>query len=239
VTPFPRPLRRSQALYEQTYQALRTAILSGELSAGARLVETQLADMLQVSRTPIREAIRLLQRENLVMTDEAGALRVSVLSVSDAGYLYDCRLALEQVAVVEASRHASRAQLKAIDQAVQQAEKLKTPKSNQLSDYQMLMMDYQFHRLIAEGAGNPWLVSLLDQVFDKMALLRLRTLQHNRRVLEIRGEHRQIYQAIAEGDEAKAIAAVSDHLSASKTRVIYEVQQLEQDTNLAGIADSQ
>jgi len=233
LPPFPRPLRRSQSLYEQTYQALRTAILSGELAAGSRLVETQLAEMLDVSRTPIREAIRLLQRENLVMTDDGGALRVAVLSVDDAGYLYDCRLALEQVAVVEACRQANRVQLKAIDQAVQQAEKLKSPKANQFNEYQMLMMDYQFHRLIAEGSGNPWLVSLLDQVFDKMALLRLRTLQHNPRVLEIRSEHRQIYQAIVERDEAAAIAAVSSHLSASKIRVIHEIQKLEQDGSVA------
>lgn len=233
LPPFPSPLRRAQSLYEQTYQSLRTAILSGDLAAGSRLVETQLAEMLHVSRTPIREAIRLLQQENLVMTDEGGAVRVAVLSVDDAGYLYDCRLGLEQVAVVEACRRASPLQLNAIAEAVQQAETLKSSQTDQRKgqqvNYQMLMMDYQFHRLIAEAAGNPWLVSLLDQVFDKMALLRLRTLQHNPRVLEICGEHRYIYQAILDRDEARAIAAITTHLSASKIRVIREVQQLEQD----------
>jgi DNA-binding GntR family transcriptional regulator len=60
-----RAIRRTQSLHEQTYQALRTAILSGELVAGERLIETQLADMLNVSRTPVREALCELQRENL------------------------------------------------------------------------------------------------------------------------------------------------------------------------------
>lgn len=233
MPPFPSPIRRAQSLYEQTYQSLRTAILSGALAAGSRLVETQLAEMLHVSRTPIREAIRLLQQENLVMTDEGGALRVAVLSVDDAGYLYDCRLGLEQIAVVEACRHANRVQLSAIAEAVQQAETLKQTQMGQRKgqqvNYQMLMMDYQFHRLIAEAAGNPWLVSLLDQVFDKMALLRLRTLQHNPRVLEICGEHRYIYQAILDQNETTAIAAITNHLSASKIRVIREIQQLGKD----------
>jgi DNA-binding GntR family transcriptional regulator len=74
-----RSLKRNQPLQEQVYQALRTAILSGELVAGARLVETQLATKLQVSRTPIREALRLLQHDNLVEVGESGALRIAIL----------------------------------------------------------------------------------------------------------------------------------------------------------------
>lgn len=227
MTQFPHPIRRSQHLHEQTYQALRTAILSGELAAGTRLVETQLAEMLEVSRTPIREAMRLLERENLVSADSSGGLRVATLSVGDAGYLYDCRIALEQMAVAEACRHATKEHLQAIKRAIEEAEKLLNQKNHQLTNYQMLLMDYQFHRLLAESSGNRWLVSLLTQVFDKMALLRLRTTQHNPRVLEIRQEHRRIYTAIAKRDTESAIAAIQEHLVASKARVIQEIQQLE------------
>lgn len=222
-------LQRGQSLHEQTYQALRTAILSGELAAGARLIETQLAESLQVSRTPIREAIRQLQRESLVIPDANGALRVAMLSVEDAVHLYDCRIALEQVSVAEACQHASSAHLKKIEQVVRQAEKKGEQPSHSLTYFQFLHMDYDFHRLLAEGAGNPWLVSLLDQVFDQMALLRIRTLQHNPGVLEIRGEHRQIYEAIVARDVAAATQSIRDHLTASKKRVVREVQQLEQE----------
>lgn len=223
-----RPIQRAQSLHEQTYQTLRAAILSGELAAGDRLVETQLAASLQVSRTPIREAIRQLQRENLITTDANGALRVAMLSVSDAAHLYDCRIALEQVSVAEACRHATPDQLEQLDLAIQQAEKVTGQTSHPLTNYQLLHMDYQFHRLLAESADNPWLVSLLDQVFDKMMLLRLRTMQHNPHVLEIRSEHRRIYQSVSDRNPTAAVKAIQDHLIASKERVIREIEQIEE-----------
>ncbi|MGA7933860.1 MAG: GntR family transcriptional regulator [Kovacikia sp.] len=229
---FPLPsIYRAPSLHEQTFKALRTAILSGELAAGTRLVETQLAEMFQVSRTPVREAIRQLQRENLVKADEHGILRVALLSITDAIHLYDCRIALEQLSVAEACVKATDAQLEHIDLVVHQAEKTMGQQSHSLTPYQLLHMDYQFHRLLAEGADNPWLVSLLDQVFDKMALLRLRTLQCNPRVLEIRSEHRQILEAVSDRNPAVAVKAITNHLMASKERVVQEIHQLDQQLN--------
>jgi DNA-binding GntR family transcriptional regulator len=214
-------------LYEQTYQALRTAILSGELATGTRLIETQIATALQISRTPVREALRQLQQEGLVVADENG-LRVTILSVEDANQLYDCRIALEQLSVSAACQNASSEQLSKLTQLVQKAEKIFEQPQHGLTPYQLLDMDYQFHRTIAESSGNQWLVSLLDQVFDKMALLRIRTTQHNPRVLEIRQEHRRICQAICDRDTAIAVAAIRNHLMESKTRVLSEIQQLPQ-----------
>ncbi|PSB60904.1 GntR family transcriptional regulator, partial [filamentous cyanobacterium CCP1] len=117
-------VQRSKSLYEQTYEALRASILSGELLPGERLVETQLADQLQVSRTPIREAIRQLQRDSLVTTDAGGGLRVTIISVVDAVQLYDCRIALERLSVQEACHHATPAQLETLETFVVQAEQL-------------------------------------------------------------------------------------------------------------------
>jgi DNA-binding GntR family transcriptional regulator len=222
-----KPLRRAQSLHEQTYQALRNAILSGELPVGSRLIETQLAEVLQVSRTPIRESIRQLQRENLVTADGSGALRVAKLSIADAIQLYDCRLALEQLAVSEACHCASPAHLAQLEAAVQQAEKTLGQPSHQLTNYQLLHMDYEFHRLLAESSTNSWLVQILDQVFDQMALLRLRTMEHNPGVLEIRSEHRQIFQAVCDRNPAAATQAIQFHLTASKERVVQEIKQLD------------
>jgi len=222
-----RPLQRNQSLHEQTYQALRTAILSGDLAAGSRLVETQLADLLEVSRTPVRESIRQLQRENLITTDATGAVRVAMLSVVDAMQLYDCRIALEQLSVSEACRNVTNERLERLDQAIVQAEKAFGQVPNQLTNFQLLHMDYQFHRLLAESSANAWLVQILDQVFDKMALLRLRTMQHNPGVLEIRGEHRRIFEAVRDRNPIAATQAIQYHLISSKERVIQEIKALE------------
>jgi hypothetical protein len=66
-------------------------------------------------------------------------------------------------------------------------------------------------RLLAESSGNFWLVQILDQVFDKMALVRLRTLQHNPRVLDICSEHRRIYEAICDRNSIAANQAIQFH----------------------------
>lgn len=222
-----RPLQRSQPLREQTYQVLRSAILSGEFLAGSRLIETQIAEKLQVSRTPIREALQQLQQEQLVVIDENGNLRVISFSTADAKYLYRCRLVLEQESVAEACKNASLEQLAKIELAIQQADKAIEQQPNQLTSYQLLHIDYQFHRAIAECSGNPWLALLLDQLFDKMALLRMQTVQQNLKVLDICSEHRYIYEAIVQSDADCALAAISKHLLSSQTRVIREIEQLQ------------
>lgn len=220
------PLPRRESLYEQTYQALRTSILSGELTPGERLVETHLAQQLQVSRTPIREAFRQLQREGLAVAEASGGLRVITVSVEDAAHLYDCRLALEHAAVTQACLHASDRTLEQLDHAIAQAERAVQRQTSTLNTFQLLNLDYQFHRQIAESAGNPWLTALLDQVFDKMLLLRVQTTRHNPKVLDICAEHRKIRAAIATRSPDVAQQSIQAHLEASKERVIHAIATL-------------
>lgn len=220
-------VQRSKSLHEQTYQALRDSILSGDLAPGDRLIELQLAEQLQVSRTPIREAIRQLQREGLVTADEMGWLRVATVSAVEARHLYDCRMALETLAVTGACEHASEAQLQQIKDWVIQAEQSARQNDTKLSSTQLLDLDYQFHLSIAQSSGNQCLVSLLEQVFGKMALLRVQTTRHNPNVLDIRTEHQRIYEAIAQRDSEAAAQAIQNHLTASKARVVHELESLQ------------
>lgn len=217
-------IRRGKSLHEQVYQALRTAVLTGELAPGDRLVETQLADWLQVSRTPLREALRQLQQEGLVTADTSGGLRVTTISAIDARELYDCRLALEELAIAGACVHATAAQLKQIEAFVTEAEALNTNAGSLPSHQKLLDLDYQFHRLIAESSRNKRLISLLDTLFNAMALLRIQTLKQNPNVLEIRLEHRQIYQALLTRDPVIAAETMRSHLTASKARVVQEIE---------------
>jgi DNA-binding GntR family transcriptional regulator len=199
-------------------------ILSGELSPGQRLVEAQLARDLQVSRTPIREALAQLQRESLVMTDSNQGLQVATFSAEDAAQLYECRIALEQVSVKAACENVTAAQLRKLHRLVQKSEKLTETKPSQLLNFQLLELDYQFHRLIAEMSGNLWLQGMLDQIFDKMMLLRIQTIQQNQSVLDVRTEHLYIYEAIAQRNSEVAVDAVISHLKAAKQRVVQELQ---------------
>lgn len=227
LSPSLQSLPRKESLYEQTYTALRQAVLYGEVQPGERLIETSLAEQLQVSRTPIREALRQLQREELVIADPSGGLRVPVLCEDDAAQLYDCRMGLEQLSVTAACAQATSAHLEQLRHWVEKGERLS--QSPQTDPQALLAVDRQFHHLLAASSGNRWLVSLLDQVFDKMVLVRIQTTRHNPQVLEVRTEHRCIYEAVQDRDPIVAVAAIQEHLIASKARVIREIRQMRQD----------
>jgi len=211
--------QRSKPLYEQTYSALRSAILSGEISVDERLIESQLAQRFQVSRTPVREAIRRLQQENLLASDGDGALYITKLSLHDAIKLYDCRIALEQLSVVGACENATTEQLKAIEQTLVQAESLAQQGHKQLQD-KLLDLNFDFHRLIAQSSDNPWLVPLLDRLSNHTRLLRTQTLQTEPDITNIHSEHRQVYEAIAHRDAPAAVKYITHHLTASQQRIV-------------------
>ena len=222
-------IQRSKSLREQVYQALRKIILQGDLVSGERIVETKLAKQLNVSRTPIREAIGQLQREKLIVASPHGGFKVTTLSIQDAMELYDCRIALEQVAVADACKLADLQQLQQLEKYVLAAEQIAQSSLESTDSERLLELDYQFHRLIAYSSGNKWLLALLEQVFDKMALLRIQTTKHNPQVLEIRLEHRQVYEAIAQRNPNLAQKTIREHLTASKARVVRELEIINSD----------
>ncbi|MEO1465192.1 MAG: GntR family transcriptional regulator, partial [Cyanobacteria bacterium J06633_1] len=117
-------IQRSQSLRQQVYEALKRIILKGDLASGERIVETKLAKQLEVSRTPIREAIGQLKKEQLIVSKPNGGFVVATLSVQDAAQLYDCRVALEQLSVEGACKNIVAKQLKQLEKYVLLAEKL-------------------------------------------------------------------------------------------------------------------
>jgi len=164
-------------LFSKTYLSLRQEILAGNLASGESLVEQTLADRFAVSRTPIREAIRQLQQEGLIESDQGGGLRVAVITIADAIHLYDCRLGLEQVAAIGACENAKSQQIEDLRDYLAQAsysgpDSQNNSQNNSQSNSQngspsdnsdvsetdelenRLQIDQGFHRLLAESSGT-------------------------------------------------------------------------------------
>lgn len=219
--------QRTGSRYEQAYLALRSAILSGDITAGERLIETQLAEKLQISRTPVREAIRCLQQESLIQMDADGGLYVVKLSLEDALKLYDCRVALERLAVVEACQNATNQQLQTIEENLALAEAVTEQDQHAIDKVRMLTLNCEFHQLIARSSGNPWIISLLDQISQKITLIRVQTLRGVDQLIDIDTEHRQIYEAVAQRNPVIAEKEIVDHLRKSQKRIFEVFQQAE------------
>ncbi|NEQ45967.1 MAG: GntR family transcriptional regulator [Leptolyngbya sp. SIOISBB] len=228
-------------LFSKIYTALRHEILSGQLLPGENLIEQSLADRFAVSRTPIREAIRQLQQEGLIESDNRHGIRVAVITIADAIHLYDCRLGLEQVAAMGACENATPPQLEALAYCLAQAQLAEPqptaqyPQESAAASDNRLQIDRSFHHLIAEASGNPWLAQLLSQILNKMSLLGSTVTHRNPAVLEIWAEHQRIVDAIMAREPQVAAIAMRDHLIASKARVVQELQGLQSTAALGNL----
>ena len=194
---------------EAVLDALKHAILTGRLSPGQPLVETELAAQLGVSKTPVREALKTLSGAGLVtMSPYKGA---SVRTVDDAlaHSVYDIRILLEPEAVRRsasrgeagrASWAAARAALDAADRATDRADRQQANR--------------EFHRALYAGCGNDLMVGILDGLRDQTALVSTAVWARDTTWDREAAEHRAILAAIRAGRAEDAAALLEEHIRA-------------------------
>jgi len=190
-------------------EAIRHAILAGELRPGQALVETDLAEVLGVSKTPVREALKTLAGAGLVVMNPYKGAAVRVVDGEQARHLYDARLLLEPEALARAVagghdwQPAHRA-LAHSDSARDQAERS--------------LANRAFHRELYAGCGNPLLVRMLDDLRDQTALVSVAAWRHEPHWLahpsweHQAAEHRAVLQAAENGDAQRAAALLRAHI---------------------------
>ena len=213
-----RPARRPGAdggsLGATAYRRLADAIRDGELAPGTRLREEDLAASLQMSRTPVREALRQLQAEGLLEQDAQRGMAVSRLDHQQMTELYLMRDVLEGTAARLAARHASEAEVAVLRDLVEVEAKLGRDAK------QLARHNQRFHEALYLAAHNRYLLKTLNALRDAMSLLGETTYAAAGRAKSALAEHRAIVEAIASGDAAAAEAATRAHIQgAQRTRI--------------------
>ncbi len=201
-------VREDQPLREAVYYAIREGILLGKLSPDERLMEMHLANELGVSRTPVREALRLLETDGLVkMIPNKGAI-VAKISPRDLLEVMEVRLALEQLAVRKACRSITLLQLNQMRSALSRFRE-----SLELNDRAgSARSDEEFHRIIADAAQNRMLQTLLSQIREQVFRYRLESLKAESAHKELVRQHEQILTSLEERDEEKAQTFMREHI---------------------------
>jgi DNA-binding GntR family transcriptional regulator len=212
---------RTPPLWETVLERLRDAILSGELRAGTKLVEVDLAERFGMSRGPIREAIRELVREGLVVELARRGNVVSTLTARDLAEVYDVREALE----VAASKLAVE---RADDGSIAELERhLVAFEDGTGGDYLANSAhDLAFHRTLVALAGNHRMTAIYDQMLTLTAHL-LRTAAEANPTLQttIRpSAHRDILEAVAARDAEGARQALEAHYRYAEERLFPELE---------------
>ena len=199
----------SPSLSERAYQTLRQAIHEGTIEPNTHLTEVDLAEWLQMSRTPVREAMRRLESEGVLLNQPFRGAVVVALDESDLRELYAVRELLEVAAASGCAASASDTEIAAMRELVEREKQcLRDPRA--LSE-----INRQLHQQICKGAHNRFLAKALENLHGSFALLGKSNLLKEDRAKASTSEHRAILNAIERRDRKAAEAAARAHVRTS------------------------
>ena len=213
-------------LRDVVFNTLRQAILKGELAPGERLMEIQLAEKLGVSRTPIREAIRKLELEGLVLMIPRKGAEVARISEKSLRDVLEVRRSLEELAIELACERMTEEELRTLEQA--QAAFKKAIEDG----YAMAIAetDESYHDLIYQGTGNDKLVQILNNLREQMYRYRLEYIKDRDKRQILLLEHDHILKALRGRNIAAAKMAVREHIDNQEITVSRNIKEKEQQT---------
>jgi DNA-binding GntR family transcriptional regulator len=189
---------------------IREAIRSGKLQPGDRLIETDLANDMQISRHPIREALRYLEKEGLVTTTPFKGAQVTQFTEQDLEELYTLRLSIEELAIRTLVNNLDDAKLKKLEAALANMKRLAV--KGALKKY--VEADLAFHGRICELCGHQRLLQVWRTLERQMGLFVMFANQpYNREArLAIYQEHLPVFEAIKACDADRAVAQMKSVL---------------------------
>ena len=204
-------------LTDDVVEAIRDAILGDELPAGARLIEDDLAAMLNVSRGPVRQAIFRLQQEGLVSHEPHRGATVVKVSAADAEEIFTLRTALEQLSIGRACRLATTADLAALDAIL---ERFLKPPRPQMTRKLAAEIDIDFHDTLFRAAHHQRLYQAWERLRSQVFLfLLLRDLQPVGFRNSWHKDHQDLLDVVRAGNEAGAREAITLHLNGAYARL--------------------
>ncbi len=212
-------------LRDVVFKTLREAILRGDLKPGERLMELQLASKLGVSRTPIREAIRMLEQEGLAVTIPRKGAEVAQMTLKDMEDVLEIREALDELAVQIACTKITKEQLAQLEEIKEEFEQLSTAGDDVKK---IAEADVLFHDVIYEATCNPKLVSILSNLREQVYRYRVEYLKDSRNYPILIREHEEILEGLRARNVEMATGAMHEHVANQAVAVKAIIQQ--QDT---------
>ncbi|MEO7727925.1 MAG: GntR family transcriptional regulator [Burkholderiales bacterium] len=205
---------KATPLGELAYSRLHSAIQAGTFEPGKRMMETEVAEWLKMSRTPARDAMRRLENEGLLVHEPRLGLVIATLDHGAVMELYAMREVLEGTAARLAARHASDLEVEQLLELVAVEKKLKG-KYDELAAH-----NQRFHQALRQAAHNRFLLRALIAVRDSMGLLGKSQMTLPHRAVSALKEHEHIVRAIEKRDADGAEEVARSHVrSAQRERI--------------------
>ena len=195
-------------LRDIVFQTLRKAILTGELSPGERLMETQLGEKLGVSRTPIREAIRKLELEGLVTIVPRKGAQVAQFTEKDIEDVLQVRATLEALAARLATKNMDDRAFLKLQLVIAEYEYAERERDIEV----MIEKDVEFHETIFNASNNEKLIQLFNGLGEQIHRYRVAYLKNAEEGDMVRAEHEEILEALKNKDAERAADLSSKHI---------------------------
>jgi len=196
------------ALYQEVAERLRQRIFAHELPPGTWIDEQKLAEQYGISRTPLREALKVLASEGLVQLKPRRGCYVTEISAEDLDDIFPLMAMLEGRCALEAVKRAKRADVDALNAVHAKLEA--SARDERIEAF--FEANQEFRQMIQELSGNRWLLMVIQDLRKVLKLSRMHSLSLEGRLQQSLEEHRVIMDAIAAGQAEVAEKAMHDHL---------------------------
>ena len=199
----------SNSLHDEVANQLRDRIFAGELLPGSFLDEVALCNSLEISRTPLREALKVLTAEGLVRHEPRRGCFVSEVTEQDLDDIFPVIALLEGRCAFEAARNATQADLAVLETLHERL--AKQARARRITDY--YATNFAIHEALITLANNRWLQGVIGDLRKILKLARLQSLQATGRMDQSLAEHLAVFAALKARDSEGADAAMRTHLT--------------------------
>jgi DNA-binding GntR family transcriptional regulator len=208
-----------ELLNQKVYRVLKESIIKGFLEPGTKLLENKIAEEMQVSRTPVREAMQKLAAEGFVRTTPNQTMVVTEVSPEDVKEVLQIRGVLEGLAARIAAKKINRQEIDELENVVTQMSLHLTKKD--LSSY--CQVDDEFHDLILNICGNKWIIQIRDNLGTFIYRFRIKSLSVPGRFKHSLEEHQAIMESLREHDSAEADRLSQVHMENTVKNILKNV----------------
>lgn len=203
-------------LRDIVFKTLRNAIITGELEPGERLMEIQLAEKMGVSRTPIREAMRKLELEGLIVMVPRKGAQVAEFTEKDIQDVLEIRAALEALAARLACQRMDERDFLKMQLAI--TEYSYAAKTKNVDE--MMKQDVEFHDIICHATGNDKLIQMFTNLKEQVERYRVAYLKNTNKYSKVENEHLEILEALRNHDGHKAADLAIAHIQTQCREII-------------------
>lgn len=211
-----RPVMRGKTKKDLAYEEIKRLILDGKLSGDMPISENVLANMLGISRTPVRDALRRLEMDGFVRVIPNQGVVIREVSISEVKEIYDMRIALEEFVVRELADGLSDEDFRNLEAILKKQEEV-CEKRDAVAFHEE---DRKFHDYLMRAYGNAMITNFIARLRDRIEGINVNMLKTPGNMQLFYGEHKRIFEALRKKSGEEAAKEMDEHLKGGKTRLI-------------------